>query len=292
MSGPQPRILVTGASGHLGRLVIQSLLEKVKPAQIVAGVRDPSKGVDFEKKGIALRETDYTRPATLRSAFSGIDKLLLISSNSVGQRLPQHEAAITAAKAAGVKLIAYTSILHADTSSMDLAEEHRQTEALLEASGIPHVLLRNGWYTENYTGTIPSALEHGVLVRASGDGKISAAARADYADAAVAVLTAAGNQAGRIYELAGDESFTLAEFAAELSRQAGKTVVYRNLPEAEFKALLVQAAGLPESFAALLAQSDTAAAKGALFDESHTLSKLIGRLTTPLKDVIAAALAS
>jgi NAD(P)H dehydrogenase (quinone) len=217
-----------------------------------------------------------------------VDKLLLVSANEVGRRVPQHKAVIDAAKAAGVKLIAYTSVLRADTSLLGLAEEHRRTEALLQASGIPFVLLRNGWYHENYTGSISVALQHGAVLGSAGEGRIASAARADYAEAAAAVLTADG-EAGRIYELAGDAAFTLADFAAELSRQSAQTIAYRNLPEADYRAALL-GAGLPAPYAALISQSSAVTSQGALFDDGNALSRLIGRPTTPLKDSIAAAL--
>ncbi len=181
----------------------------------------------------------------------------------------------------------YTSILRADTSPLGLAGEHKETEALLKASGIPHVVLRNGWYTENYLASIPPALQHGAYIGSAGEGKISSAARADYAAAAAAVLSSAG-QAGKVYELAGDEAYTLTELAAEITRQTGKTVVYQNLPEADFKGALV-GAGLPEAFAALLADSDVGAAQGGLFDDGHQLSQLIGRPTVSLASMVKAA---
>jgi NAD(P)H dehydrogenase (quinone) len=279
---------ITGATGHLGRLVITALLRTVPTAETAALVRTPEKASDLAAQGVVIREADYNRPETLGPALFGVDKLLLISGNEVGRRVPQHKAVIDAAKAAGVTLIAYTSVLRADTSPLGVAEEHRQTEALLKASGVPFVLLRNGWYTENYTASIPTALQQGAILGSTGEGRIAAATRADYAEAAAA-LTAQGDQAGRIYELAGDDAFTMAEFAAELSRQSGKDVVYRDLPEAEYKAALV-GGGLPDAFAALLARSSAVAGGGALFDDSHQLSRLIGRPTTPLKDAIAAAL--
>lgn len=281
-------IAITGATGQLGRLVIENLLKKLPAAEIVAAVRSPDKAADLKAAGIQVRLADYSRPETLASAFAGIEKLLLISSSEVGQRAPQHRAVIDAAKQAGVKLIAYTSILDADKSPLGLAEEHRQTEAALRASGIPFVLLRNGWYTENYAASVPSALQHGAMFGSAGDGRIASAARADYAEAAVAVLTTEG-QAGKVYELAGDTSYTLAEFAAEIARQSGKPIGYQNLPEADFKAALL-GAGLPEGLAGLLADSDAGASKGALFDDSHQLSKLIGHPTTPLATVVGAAL--
>jgi NAD(P)H dehydrogenase (quinone) len=281
-------IAITGATGQLGRLVIENLLKKGPAAEIVAAVRSPDKAADLKVAGIQVRHADYSRPETLASAFAGVDKLLLISSSEIGQRAPQHRAVIEAAKQAGVKLIAYTSILRADTSPLGLAEEHRQTEAALRASGIPFVLLRNGWYTENYAASVPAALAHGVMLGSAGDGRIASAARADYAEAAAAVLMAEG-QAGKVYELAGDTSYTLAEFAAEIARQSGKPIGYKNMPEGDFKAALL-GAGLPEGLAGLLADSDTGASKGALFDESRQLSGLIGHATTPLSKVVGAAL--
>ena len=281
-------IVITGASGQLGRLVITELLKTVPASQIVAAVRHPGKASDLAALGVELRVADYNEPATLDSAFADADRLLLISSSEVGQRVAQHRNVIDAAKRAKVGLIAYTSILHADSSPLALAAEHQQTEALLKASGVPHVLLRNGWYTENYLASIPPALQHGVFIGSAGDGRIASAARADYAAAAAAVLTRA-DQAGKVYELAGDEAYTLSELAAQITRQSGKTVAYQNLSQADFRAALL-GAGLPEPIADLLAASDVGAAQGGLFDDSHQLSRLIGRPTTPLATLVAAAL--
>lgn len=291
MSTPSPRILVTGASGHLGRLIVEALLKSVPADRIVATARSITAIADLAALGVETRAADYDKPETLVAAFAGIDRLVLVSSNAIGQREPQHRNVIEAAKAAGVGFVAYTSILHADTSSLGLRVEHLATEALLKASGIPFALLRNGWYTENYNGNIGPALEHGVVFGASGDGRIAAATRADYAAAAAVVLAGGDEHAGKVYELAGDTAFTLADWAAELSKLAGKPVAFNNLPEAEYQALLVKF-GLPEGFAALLADSDAGAAKGGLYDDSHTLSRLIGRPTTPLATVLAAALKS
>ncbi|AJJ19201.1 MULTISPECIES: SDR family oxidoreductase [Yersinia] len=283
-------IAVTGATGQLGRLVINALLKKVPASEIIAAVRNPEKAHDLAALGVQIRKADYSQPATLDTAFQGVDKLLLISSSEVGQRIAQHSAVIAAAKRAGVKLLAYTSLLHADKSPLGLGEEHRATEALLRESGLPVVLLRNGWYTENYAASIAPALAHGAFIGAVAEGRIASAAREDYAEAAAVVLTQ-GNQAGKVYELAGDDIYTLAEFSAEIARQSGKPVVYHDLSEADFKQALL-GAGLPDVFASLLADSDAGAAKGGLFDDSHTLSKLIGRPTTPYADVIAATLAA
>jgi NAD(P)H dehydrogenase (quinone) len=281
-------LAVTGATGKLGQLVVAALLQQLPPGKIAALVRAPAMASDLAAKGVIVREANYDRPETLGPALAGVAKLLLISGSEIGRRVPQHKAVIDAAKAAGVKLIAYTSLLHADTSSLGLADEHRQTEVLLKESGVPYVLLRNGWYTENYTASIPAALQHGALLGSAGEGRIASATRADYAAAAAAILAASEDQGGRIYELAGDEAYTLAEFAAELSRHSGRDVVYRNLPEADYRAALV-GAGFPGPVAAMLAQSDAAAGQGALFDDGHQLSKLVGRPTTTLSDVIAAA---
>lgn len=282
-------IVVTAASGQLGRLVIEQLLLQLPADQIVAAVRSPAKVADLAARGVEIREADYTRPATLEAAFRGADQLLLISSSEVGQRLPQHRNAIDAARRAGVGLVAYTSLLHADTSPLPLRAEHLATEALLKESGLPHVLLRNGWYTENYLASVPPALAHGAYIGSAGNGRISSAARADYAAAAAAVLTTPGH-AGKVYELAGDESYTLSELAAEITRQSGKTVIYQDLPAADFKAALL-GAGLPEGLAGLLAESDVGASQGGLFDDGRQLSRLIGRPTTPLATLLAAALA-
>ncbi|MBS1207795.1 MAG: NmrA family protein [Proteobacteria bacterium] len=281
-------IVVTGATGQLGRLVIQSLLTRLPASQIIAAVRHPERAADLAELGVQLREADYTKPATLDAAFKGAEKILLISSSEVGQRTAQHKNVIEAAKRAGVSLLAYTSLLHADHSPLGLAAEHQATEALLKASGVPFVVLRNSWYTENYLASIPPALQHGAYIGSAGEGRIASAARADYAEAAAVVLTLA-DQAGKIYELAGDESYTLAEFAAELSKQAGKTIPYVNLSEADYKAALL-GAGLPEPLAALLADSDVGASKGALFDDQRQLSRLIGRPTASLAALLKAAL--
>ncbi|UKY35953.1 SDR family oxidoreductase [Pantoea dispersa] len=282
-------IAITGATGQLGRLVINALLKKVPASEIIAVVRSPEKAQDLQALGVALRTADYNQPQTLQGAFAGVQKVLLISSSEVGQREAQHRAVIDAAKAAGVSFIAYTSLLHADTSPLGLGVEHRATEALLQASGIPYALLRNGWYSENYAASIAPALAHHAFIGAAGDGRIASAAREDYAAAAAEVISR-DDQAGKVYELAGDDSYTLAEFSAEIARQSGEQVEYVNLPPAEFSAALI-GAGLPAPLAELLADSDAGAARGALFDDSHTLSKLIGRPTTPFAAVIKATLA-
>ncbi len=281
-------IMITGASGQLGRLVIEALLKKVPSARIAAAVRDPGKVKDLAGRGVAVRRADYDKPETLAEAFEGVDKLLLISSSEVGRRLPQHEAVIGAAKAAGVSLIAYTSILRASDTPLGLGEEHRGTEAAIKASGLPFVLLRNGWYTENYAAGIPAILANGAMYGCAGEGRISSAARADYAQAAAEVLTREG-QEGRVFELAGDASYSLSEFAAEIARQSGKAIVYRDLPRDDYKAALAKA-GLPGPIAGLLADSDAGAAKGGLFDDGKALSGLIGRPTTPFADTVKAAL--
>ncbi len=281
-------IVITGASGQLGQLVIKALLKKIPASGIVAAVRNPEKARDIEALGVQLRQADYNQPQSWDAALQGAKKVLLISSNEIGQRVSQHQTVIDAARRAGVQLLAYTSLLHADTSPLGLAAEHQATEAALHASGLPIVLLRHGWYSENYTAGIPAALAHGAVFGCAGDGRISSATRADYAEADAAVLTA-DNQAGKVYELAGDAAYTLAELAAEISRQSDKQIGYVNLPEAEYKNALIKV-GLPEPFAALLADSDTGVAQGALFDDSQQLSQLIGRPTTPVSVSVSAML--
>lgn len=278
-------IAITGATGQLGRLVIEKLKATVPADQVVALVRTPAKAADL---GVEAREANYSQPETLVTALAGVDTLLLISSSEVGQRITQHRNVIEAAKKAGVQRIIYTSVLHADNSPLSLAEEHRATEADLKASGVAYTLLRNGWYTENYTGSVHGAVAGGALLGSAKDGKISSATRADFADAAVAALTGQGHE-GKTYELAGDESYTLTELAAEISRQTGKDIPYRNLPVADYAAALASF-GIPEGFAHGIASWDANAAEGALFDESHQLSLLIGRPTTPLATAVADAL--
>jgi NAD(P)H dehydrogenase (quinone) len=280
------RLFVTGATGQLGRLIVYRLKTRVPADQIVALVRSPEKAASL---GVTAREFDYARPETLVQALAGADKLLLISSSEVGQRTAQHRNVIQAAKATGVKHLVYTSLLHADRSPISLAEEHRATEADIAASAIPATILRNGWYAENYTASIPAALANGAFVGSAGDGRLSLATRADYADAAVTVLTGDGHE-GKTYELAGDEAHTLADLAAEVSRQTRRDIPYKNLPQADYAAILRQA-GLPEVFAEGLAAWDVDASRGALFDDSRQLSKLIGRPTTPLAEAVRAALA-
>ena len=275
---------ITGATGKLGRLVVEKLKAIVPAQDIVALVRTPSKAADL---GVTVREADYGQPATLEAAFQGLDVLLLISGNEVGQRLAQHHNVIDAAKKAGVRRVVYTSVLRADASTLLVAPEHLSTEKELIASCVAYTILRNGWYTENYTASVPGAVAGGAFLGSAGDAKISSSAREDYAEAAVAVLTQDGH-AGKIYELAGDDSYTLADLAAEISRQTGKTIPYKNLTEAEYAAALT--AFLPEIWAKAYASFDASAARGDLYDNGHQLSKLIGRPTTPLREVVAAAL--
>lgn len=278
------KIAVTGATGQLGRLVIESLKTKVSGDTLVALVRTPDKAKDLE---VEVRELDYNKP-DVKSLY-GIDKLLLISGSELGKRAEQHASVIEAAKVAGVKSIVYTSLLHADKSSLSLAPEHLATEQKLKESGIAYTILRNAWYTENYTGSVKGALAAGAFIGSAGDGKISSAARADLAEAAAVVLTTEGHD-GKTYELSGDESYTLSYLAAEISKQTGKTIPYNNLPETEYAKILASF-GIPEGFAAAIASWDVGVSRNDLFDEGHGLSKLIGYSTTPLAQVVADAIA-
>lgn len=281
--------LVTGASGHLGRLTVQALLDGgVTPSDVVATARDLDAVSDLAALGVRTRRADYTDPASLKEAFVGVDRALLVSSSAVGERVAQHRNVIEAARDAGVELLGYTSLTRADSSQLILADEHRQTEELLAASGLPVVLLRNSWYLENYTDHIATTLEHGAVLGAAGDGRVSAATRADFAAAAAAALVA-DDQAGRVHELGGDTAFTLEEYAAALAAEAGTAVAYRDLPAADYAASLV-GAGVPEGFAAVLADSDLGLARGELLADSGDLSRLIGRPTTTPAEAIRAAL--
>jgi NAD(P)H dehydrogenase (quinone) len=280
--------LVTGAAGNLGALAVEALLDRgVAPGDIVATARDTDRLSGFAARGVVTRRLDYDDPASVDAALEGVDRLLLVSSSAVGQRVAQHRTVLEAAARKGVELVAYTSILRADTTSLALAAEHQATEQLLVELGLPHVVLRNGWYVENYTAQVPVHLEHGVI-GAAGAGRISAAARVDYAEAAAAALLA-DDSVGKVHELAGDESFTMADYAATLAEQSGQEVAYVDLPQADYAAALVSA-GLPAPYAELLADGDRGVADGELHDASRTLSALIGRPTTPLADAVKAAL--
>jgi NAD(P)H dehydrogenase (quinone) len=282
-------IAITGASGNFGRLAIEALLRRgVEPADVVAVVRDATKVKDLADRGVVVRVATYEDPAALREALGGVDTLLLVSGSAVGQRIEQHTNVIRAAAAAGVQLIAYTSILDAAGSPLALAAEHKTTEEILATSGVPHVLLRNGWYWENYTNGLAGTVERGVLIGSAGEGKIAGAARADYAEAAAAVLTSDG-QAGQVYELGGNERLSYAQLAKEISAISGATVNYVNLAPNEYVSALEQA-GVPKPFAGVLADSDVGAAAGGLDTDSGDLQRLLGRASTPVADVLRAAL--
>ncbi len=285
-------IVVTGASGQLGRLVIADLLQKAPSAQLIGIVRNPAAAQSLADQSVELRAADYDDPTSVEQALAGADKLLLISSSEIGpRRVGQHRNIIDAARAVGVSLLAYTSILHADKNPMALAIWHRETEALIRAAGVPFVMLRNGWYSENYTANSGAAAARGAIIGAAKDGRISSAARADFAAAAAEVLACHASHVNKIYELAGDTAYTLAELAAEIGRQSGKAVVYNDLSEAAYKAAL-QSTGLAEASAEIYAESDAKAAHGSLFDEGRKLSRLIGRPTTTMAQSVAAALSS
>ncbi|GAA2702623.1 SDR family oxidoreductase [Actinoplanes palleronii] len=282
-------IAVTGATGHLGRLVVEALLSRgVEPSSIIAAVRSPEKAAGLLARGVQVRAADFDKPETLATAFAGVDRLLLVSTSSPGSRLAQHHAAIEAAKAAGVGFVAYTSILRADTTPVLLAADHKATEEALAASGLKHSFLRNGWYHENYTAQIPTATANGGFLGSSGEGRIAGASRADYAEAAAAVLVA--DDVKSVYELGGDTPFTMAELAAEVSKQTGTEIGYSDVPADQLVTILA-GAGVPEGFAAILADTDVHIKEnGALDNPGSDLRELIGRPTTSLSDAVAAAL--
>jgi NAD(P)H dehydrogenase (quinone) len=283
-------IVVTGATGNLGGLAVDALLRRgAEPDSVIAVGRNTERLELRAERGVRTVAIDYQDRDSLQSAFEGAEKLLLVSGSDIGQRVEQHRNVVESAARAGVELLVYTSILRADSATQLLAGEHQATEELLSSSGIPHVLLRNGWYFENYTSQIPSYLENGAIVGAAGEGRISGASREDYAEAAAAVLTSS-DQAGAVYELGGDQAFTMAELAAELSRQTRRDIAYRNLGVDDYAELLASF-GLPEPAARTYADGDRAVADGELYVETGDLSRLIGRSTTPLSEAISAALA-
>ncbi len=277
---------ITGISGQLAPSIAAMLRARRPDERVIGLARAPER---VAAAGLEVRRFDYDDAATLAPALAGVDRLMLVSSSEVGQRERQHGAVIVAAREAGVGHIVYTSVLHADTSSLSLAHEHRATEAMLRESGIAHTILRNGWYTENYTASVAPAVTHGAVIGSAQDGRIASAARIDYA-AAAAVVLADGGHAGQVYELAGDSAYTLADLAAELSRQTGRAIPYVDMAKADYAAALT-GAGLPAGLASALASFDVAAAGGALFDDGKALSRLIGRPTTPLSVTIAQVLA-
>lgn len=278
-------IVVTGATGKLGGLVLDGLLRVFPSDQLVAVVRSPAKAGRFAARGVQVRRADYSAPETLAPALTGEKRLLLVSGSEIGKRVEQHRAVIEAAKQAGIQLIAYTSVLRAHSNTLPIAGEHKATEDLLQASGIPFVLLRNGWYIENFTDRLAMPLSHGAFIGAARKGRIAAAARADYAAAAITVLTTAGHE-GKTYELAGDHAFTMEELADAVSSWAGKQVPYKDLSPSEYRQALAKT-GLPEMLVELLVATDLAIARGDLDSESRDLHTLIRRGTKTLRDVLA-----
>jgi len=284
-------IAITGATGQLGRLVVEALLERGVPAgDIVATGRDISRINDLAAQGPQVRRADYDDPTSLDEAFAGADRVLLISGSDIGQRVAQHRNVIDAATRAGVDLLAYTSIANADHTSLTLAADHQETEKAVAGSGLPYALLRNSWYLENYTEQLSVYLQHGAVLGSAGDGRVSAATRADFAEAAAAVLVGE-NPAGAVYELGGDESFTLTDLAAAISRVTGRPVTYQDLPVADYTRALV-GAGLPEPYAAVLADSDLGLGRGDLHVVSGDLARLIDRPTTSLDEALHQAAAA
>jgi NAD(P)H dehydrogenase (quinone) len=263
-------------------------LKNTRPDQIVAAVRNPDKANALKTLGVQIRQADYDKPETLAKAFQDVEKLLLISAVIPGERLRQHRAVIDAAKQAGVRVIAYTSLLRADTSDLALAAEHKATEEYLKESGISFILLRNGWYLENHTAALPVAVQNGAIIGSAGDGRFASASRADYAEAAAVVLTQP-NHENKVYELAGDTSFTLSDLAAEVTKQSGTEVVYRNLSPSEYEAALL-GFGLPKMIVDVVVDADLKTRNGALNSSSRDLFELLGRPTTALAEAVATAL--
>ncbi|MEV6712848.1 SDR family oxidoreductase [Lentzea sp. NPDC051208] len=281
-------IVVTGATGQLGRLVVQDLLTRVPADQVIAAVRSPEKAGDLAERGVQVREADYDRPDTLKTAFEGADKVLLISGSEVGRRIPQHQAVIDAATDAGVSFLAYTSVLHADTSTLPVAPEHKVTEEAIKASGLTYSLLRNGWYNENYIPAAQQAAATGAIISSTHDGRVAAASRADYAAAAAVVLTEDGH-ADSVYELTGDTAWSMDDLAADVTALAATPVTHQDLSTEAHTAALTEA-GLPETVVQMLVSIDSSIADGQLARTTGDLARLIGRPTTALRTTLADAL--
>lgn len=279
------KIAITGATGQLGQLVVEKLKKEIASENIVALVRSPEKASDL---GVETRKFDYDSPNELASALVGIERLLLISASEIGKRITQHKNVIDAAKTAGIKWIVYTSLLHADSTSINLASEHIPTEEAIKESGMEYTILRNGWYTENYTNSIQGAIAGGAFIGSAGEGKISSATRVDFAEAAAKVIVDEKHK-GKTYELAGDDAYTLADLAAEISKQTGKNIPYNNLPVEKYAEIL-GSFGMDEGFAKAIASWDVSASKNDLLEEGKELSTIIGRPTTPLAEAVKKAL--
>jgi NAD(P)H dehydrogenase (quinone) len=283
-------LVVTGATGHLGRLAIDALLATVPADQVAAVVRDKEKAQPLAERGVEVRLGDYDRPDTLADAFRAGDRVLFVSGSEVGRRVTQHAAVVDEARRAGVALLAYTSVLGGPAADFELAREHQETERLIQESGLPYTFLRNGWYHENYTDNLAPVLAHGAVVGSAGEGRVASASRADYAAAAAVVLTGEGHE-GRAYELSGDTAWSYAEYAAEVSRQSGREIVYSQVPPEQHVEILT-GAGLPEPFARILVDVDAAIGRGLLAGTTGELAALIGHPTTPLAEAVAAGLAA
>ncbi len=278
-------IAVTGATGLLGRLVVEGLLERgVAAEDVVAVVRDQAKAADLDARSVDVRLGDYSDPATLPAALAGVDVLLLISGQ--GRFLAQHAAVIDAAQQTGVRRVVYTSTLRAGRTQLAGASEHLGTEQHLQQSGLEYTILRNGQYIENHTSRMPQFLAQGEIGGATAGKALAAAVRADYADAAAAVLIGDGH-AGTVYELGGTP-FTLTELAAAITDTTGTSVVYRDLSSDELLAVL-KSNGVPELYAGFAVQLDQATAAGAHYTDSGDLQRLIGRPSTPLANAVKAA---
>lgn len=280
-------IVVTGATGHLGRLVVEALLARgVAPGDVVATGRRTEAVADLAARGVQVRRADYDEPASLDAAFAGADRLFFASGSEVGRRLGQHRNVVDAAVRAGVPFVAYTSAPRADVSPLPVNPDHKATEEMLAAAGLPAVVLRNNWYSENYLADLAQARETGEIVSATAGGRVASAPRADFAEAAAVVLTTAGHE-GAVYELGGDVAWDYDELAGVLSELVGRPVTHRNVTPDERRARLL-AAGLPEPVAGFVTAIDEAIAGGWLATVNGELSRLIGRPTTPLRATLAA----
>ncbi|MGO4692449.1 NAD(P)H-binding protein [Glaciibacter sp. 2TAF33] len=281
-------VVVTGATGHLGRLIVESLLARgVAAERIVAGGRRLDKLDDLSERGVRVARVDYSDEASLAAAFAAADTLVLVSGSEVGSRIGQHQAAVDAARAAGIRRIVYTSAPHADSTTLVLAPEHIATENLIRESGLAFTFLRNGWYSENYLGALYQAATTGEIVASVGDARVASASRADFAEAAAAVVIGDGHD-GAVYELTGDHAWDFAELAEAASEVLGTPVVYRSVTPEEHEAELI-AAGLPTGTAGFIVALDGNIRDGLLAHTPGDLARLIGRPTTPLAEALGAA---
>ncbi|MEH7097729.1 SDR family oxidoreductase [Neobacillus vireti] len=278
------KLLVTGATGKLGTKVVDTLLKAIPASELAVSVRNPEKAEGLRNRGVEVRQGDFDQPETLDQAFTGIDRLLIISADGDNEtRIRQHTDAVQAAERAGVKFIAYTSLANATESKNLMAPPHVATEAAIIKTGIPYSFLRNNWYLENEMGSIQGALAGAPWVTSAGEGKVGWALQQDYADAAAAVLLGNGHE-NSVYELSGP-LLTQAELASELGAVLGKEIPVQQVSDEKY-AEIMKGLGLPDFVIPIVVGIQESIRNGSLDVESNDFEKVLGRPVTPIKEAL------